>query len=150
MKRILPLLLALVLVCGFTACNSMDVIAAGLKVELTGIERAGDGTVHVAWRVQNPNVFPYLLHRTVHKVSLNGTLVGTLTDESPFAVPAQSQAEHTGVLTLAKSGGTALDQAVAQGSVAYRLDSVVTVLLLDDKFEKIPLNSSGTVTVTAK
>ena len=152
MKKILPpLLLTLVLICGFTACSSPESLTAGLKIELTGVERAGDGTVRVTWRVQNPNVFSYLLDKTSHKLSLNGTLVGTITDNSPFGVPAQSHAERTGVLSPAKPpAGTVIDHAVTQGSAAYRLNSILNVLLLDDKFEKIPLAASGTVPVTAK
>ena len=152
MKKILPpLLLALFLVCGFTACGSADFLTAGLKIELTGIERMGDGSVHVSWRVQNPNVFSYLLDKTSHKVSLNGTLVGTLTDNAPLGVPAQNHAERTGVLTPAKSDVKAvIDQAVTQGSAAYRLDSALNVLLVEDKFERVALASSGTVPVTAK
>ncbi len=152
MKKILfPLLLAVVLVCGFTACGSPESLTAGLKLELTGIERAGDGTVRVMWSVQNPNVFSYVLDKTSHKLSLNGTLVGTITDNSRMGVPAQSHAERTGVLTPAKPPAAAvIDQAVNRGSAAYRLDSIVNVLLLDDKFEKRSLAASGTVTVTAK
>lgn len=152
MKKILPpLLLALVLVCGFTACGSPESLTAGLKLELTGVERAADGTVRVTWRVQNPNVFSYLLDKTFHKLSLNGTLVGTITDNSPLGVPAQSRAERTAVLTPAKPPAAAvIDQAVNQGSAAYRLDSILNVLLLDDKFEKRPLSASGTVPVIAK
>ena len=152
MKKILSLLLlVLFLVGGFTACSSPDATTAGIRVELTGIERTGDGAVQVAWRVQNPNVFPYLLNKTTHKLTLNGTLVGTLTDTSPFGVPAQSHAERTGVLTPVKPpAGAVLDQAIAQGSATYRLDSMLIVLLLDEQIEKIPLTGSGTVTVTAK
>ena len=146
-----PLLLALVLVCGFTACGAPTYITAGLKIEATGIERAADGTVRVTWRVQNPNVAAYLLARTAHKLSLNGTLVGTLTDTSPFGVPAQNHAERTGLMTPVNPPADAvLQQAVAQGSAAYRLDSTVHLLIVEDKTEKIPLTNSGTVPVTAK
>ena len=152
MKKILPpLLLTLVLVCGFTACGSPEFFTAGLKLELTGIERAGDGSVRVAWRVLNPNVFPYLLNTTSHKLSLNGTLVGTLEDTAPLGVPAQGQAERTGVLIPAKTpAGAIIDQAIAQGSAPYRLNSMLNILVLDDKFEKKSVTTSGTVPVTAK
>jgi len=152
MKKFLPpFLLALALIGGFTACNSPESTTAGLKLELTSIERAGDGTVRVAWRVQNPNVFPYLLSKTASKLSLNGTLVATLTDDSPLGVPAQSRADRTAELKLANATATAVvDQAVAQGSAAYRVDSILTVLLLDEQTEKIRLTVSGTVPVTAK
>ncbi len=145
------LLLAVALLCGFTACGAPTYITAGIKIEATRVERAADGTVRVTWRVGNPNVAAYLLARTAHKLSLNGTLVGTVTDTSPFGVPAQSQAERTGVLTPAKPPADAvLAQAIAQGSAAYRLDSTVHLLIVEDKTERIPLTHSGTVTVTAK
>jgi hypothetical protein len=150
-KILLPLLAVFALICGFTACGSTDFLTAGLKIELSSIERASDGAVRVTWRVQNPNVFSYLLDKTSHKLSLNGTLVGTITDNSPLGVPAQSHAERTEILTPTKPpAGTVIDQAVAQGSASYRLDSTLNVLLLDDKFEKISLTGSGTVPVTAK
>jgi hypothetical protein len=152
MKKPLPrLLLALVLVCGFTACGAPTYITAGISIEATRIERAGDGTVRVTWHVKNPNVSAYLLARTNHKLSLNGTLVGTLSDTSPFGVPPQNQAERTTILTPVNPPADAvLQQAVAQGSAAYRLDSTVHLLIVEDKTEKIPLTHSGTVTVTAK
>jgi hypothetical protein len=152
MKKFLsPLLLALALVGGFTACRSPEALAAGLKIELTNIERSGDGSVRVAWRVQNPNVSSYLLSNTTHKLTLNGTLVGTITETTPLGVPPQSHADSTGVLTPVKPpAGAVLDQAVVAGTAAYRLNSVLTVLLLDEQIEKIPLISSGTVPVTAK
>jgi hypothetical protein len=146
-----PLLFALVLLCGFTACGAPTYITAGAKIAATSVERTGDGTVRVTWRVENPNVASYLLARTSHKLSLNGTLVGTLTDTSPFGVPAQSQVERTTVLTPVNPPADAvLQQAVAQGSAAYRLDSTVHLLIVEDKTERIPLTHSGTVPVTAK
>ena len=150
-KTLSRLFFALVLVCGFTACGSPEFLAAGLKIELTGIERTGDGTLHVAWHVQNPNVFSYVLSKTSSKLSLNGTLVATLTDDAPLGVPAQSKAERTAVLKPANpAAATVIDQAVAQGSAAYRVDTVLTILLLDDKFEKVSITASGSVHVTAK
>ena len=152
MNKILPrLLLALVLVCGFTACSSPESITAGLKLELTNVERAGDGSVRVAWRVQNPNVFSYLLSKTTHKLFLDGTLVGSFNETNPLGVPAQSHAETISVLTpVQPPAGTLLDQAIAHGSANYRLDSVLFVLLLDEQIEKIPRITSGTVAVTTK
>ena len=152
MNKILPrLLLALVLVCGFTACSSPESITAGLKLELTNVERAGDGSVRVAWRVQNPNVFSYLLSKTTHKLFLDGTLVGSFAETNPLGVPAQSHAETISVLTPVKPpAGTVLDQAVAIGTANYRLDSMLFVLLLDEQIEKIPRVTSGTVAVSTK
>lgn len=146
-----PLLLALVLVCGFTACGAPTYMTAGIKIEATAIERAGDGTVRVSWRVGNPNVTSYLLEKTAHKLSLNGTLVGTFADTTRLGVPPQSQAERTGILTIDNPAAEAiLQQAVARGSAAYRLDSMIHLLIVEDKTEKIPLTHSGTVTVTTK
>ncbi len=151
MKNLLSLLLAFAVVCGLTSCSSVDVATAGLKVELVSLEKAGDGTVRATWRVLNPNIFPYLLHKTDHKVSLNGTLAGTFSDEAPLGVPAQNQAERTGVLVPAKNTPAGLiDQAIAQGSAAYRLETTATMLVVDDNYEKITFTGAGTVPVTAK
>lgn len=145
------LLLALILVCGFTACGAPTFITAGIRIEATRIERAGDGTVRVIWRVENPNVTSYLLEKSNHKLSLNGTLVGTFTDTVRFGVPARNHAERSSILTpVNPPAETVLAQAIAQGSATYHLDSMVHLLIVDDQIERIPLTHSGTVPVSAK
>ena len=152
MKNFLPLLLlALGLLCGFSGCSNADFLGEGLKIELIYIAQAGDGSVQVSWRVDNPNIFPYLFSKTSSNLSINGVLVGTVTDTSPLGVPAQDHAERTGTLKLAKPlSRAAVDRAIAAGTVAYRMDSAVTVLLLDDKFEIVHLSNSGSITIAAK
>ncbi len=152
MKKLFLLLLAGLLVCGFCACASTtEIIAGDLKVELTRIERTGDGAVHMTWRVDNPNIVAYVLAKTSHKLTLNGTLAGTFTDDSHLGVPPQSQMERTGTLIPASPSVKALiDQAMSQGSAAYQMESVVMLLIFDDKFEKIRLTAKGTVPVVAK
>lgn len=152
MKKLPLLLLAGLLVFGFSACTSTTQIIAGdLRVELARIERGGDGGVQVTWRVRNPNVVSYLLSKTSHKITLNGSIVGTVVDNLPLGVPAQNQMERTGMLVPASpAAGSVIDQAVAQGSAAYGMESVVMLLIIDDKFEKIKFTASGTVPVVAK
>ncbi len=149
MKKLPLLLLAGLLICGFSACTSTsEIIAGGLKVELTRIERGGDGAVHVTWRVGNPNVVSYLLSKCSHKITLNGTVVGTVVEASPLGVPAQNQVERTGVLVTANPAARpVIDQAVAQGSATYRMDSDLFILIVDEKIEKAQLTGSGTVPV---
>lgn len=152
MKNLLsPLWLALVLVCGFTGCGAPAYVTAGIRIDATAVERTGDGAVRVTWRVTNPNVAAYVLARTTHKLVLNGTPVGTLADSARLGLPPQSTAERSAVLTPANAAAAAvIDQAVAQGSAAYKLDSTVFLLLEEDKTDKIPFTSSGSVPVTAK
>jgi len=152
MKKMPLLLLAGLLICGFSACSNTSAIIAGeLKVALSKIERAGDGNVQVTWVVENPNVVPYLISKGTHKVMLNGTPVGTIVQDTPLGVPANNRLERTGSLVLAgPAAGPIIDQAVSQGSAAYLVDSTVFLLILDDKFEKVHLTRSGSVAVVAK
>jgi len=152
MKKLLsPLCLALALAFGFTGCGAPTYITAGIRIEPTAIERSGDGTVRVNWRVTNPNVASYVLARITHKLTLNGTLLGTFTDSERMGLPPQAQAERSGILTLANpAAGAVVEQAIAQGSASYRLDSMVFLLIEEDKNEKIPFTGSGSVPVLAK
>jgi hypothetical protein len=134
-------------------CSSYDhgVITAGMGVELTGIERAADGTVTVGWNLVNPNITPYLLDHVSQKVYLNGTLVGTTLDAARMAVPAQQTTSKVSRLTTA---GPAADQiiaeAAAKGSAAYRVDMQLQLRLYDDLTDKATLTHAGTVPVTNK
>jgi hypothetical protein len=148
-----PLLLLAGCALSLAGCGGFDrgVAAVGLNVELTGIERAADGTVTVAWNLVNPNISPYLLDRVSHKVYLNGTLVGTTLDAMPMAVPAQQTTSKTSRLTMA---GPAADQlfaeAAAKGSAAYRVDTQLLIRLYDQITDKGALTHSGSVPVTGK
>jgi hypothetical protein len=152
MKKLPLLLLAGLLACGFIACASAPgIISSGLSVGLTRIERASDGAVYVTWHVSNPNVVSYLFARSSHKLSLNGTVVGTFLEESRLGLPAQNQVESTGRLVPMGPGAMSLiEQAVARGSAEYRLESAITILTYDEDFEKFRLSASGNVPVTAK
>jgi LEA14-like dessication related protein len=152
MKKLPLLLLASLLLTYFSACTSTtNVIAGDLKVALTRIERGSDKTVHAIWRVDNPNVVSYLVSKGTHKVLLNGTLIGTIIQDQPLGIPAQTKFERTSVLTLANPAAEAIiDQALAHGSADYRVESTIMLLIIDDQFEKIRLTYTGTVPVVAK
>jgi hypothetical protein len=78
-------------------------------------------------------------------------LIGTITDKDALAVPAQSKPERTSTLTIAgPAAERALAAAVAAGSAAYRLESVVTIRLYGESTDKSDLRFSGTVPVTGK
>jgi hypothetical protein len=107
--------------------------------------------VHAVWRVDNPNVVSYLVAKGTHKVLLNGKLVGTIVQDQPLGVPAQTKFERTSVLTVANPAADAIiDQALAHGSADYRVESTIMLLILDDQYEKIHLTYTGTVPVIAK
>ena len=95
MKKLTRLLLAVLLASSLSSCSNVSEIIAGeLKVALSKIERAGDGTVQVTWRVENPNVVSYLISKGTHKIMLNGTLVGTIVQDTPMGIPASNQLER--------------------------------------------------------
>jgi LEA14-like dessication related protein len=152
MKKLTLLLLGGLLLCGFSACaNTEKIIAGDLKVALTRIERTSDNIVHATWRVDNPNVVSYLVAKGTHKILLNGALIGTIVQDQPLGVPAQSKFERGNVVTLVgPAADSILDQAIAQGSADYRVESTIMLLIIDEQFEKIRLTYTGTVPVTAK
>lgn len=153
MKSLLSSLLLLTLVLGgLTSCTSTStIIATGLRIELTQVQRMSNGEVQVTWRFHNPNVVSYLFSKVSLRVALDGTQIGTIEDKSPLGLPAANHADRTGILVPA--GGAAnqvIEQALARGSAPYRVDSTVWVLIVDDEIEKIPLSRTGSVPVIAQ
>jgi len=152
MKKFLtPFFLVSLLALLGTGCSSSNTITAGLRVELTGIARAGDGTTQADWRVVNPNVVSYLLAQSTHRVYLDGVLIGTITDKNAMALPAHN---HSARSSLLKSDGAAADRAlaaaVAAKSASYRVESDIIIRLYGDSTERSGLTSTGTVPVTTK
>lgn len=135
-----------------SGCNSgRNTITVGLKIELTGIARAGDGTVQVTWRVFNPNLASYLLSQTSHRIYLNGTLVGKTVDADPMGVPAQLSTSKTSKLLVADPAAERfLREALAADSASYRVESLITVRLDGENTDRSSLTNSGTVPVTGK
>ena len=143
------LLCGLLFQSGCTGAGS--VIVTGLRIELTGLERAGDGTVTVSWRIMNPNVAPYLMTRVRHKIYLNGTLVGKTMDNDPMGVPAQLSTSKTSKLSVAdQAAERILREALTAGSASYRVESLITVRLYGETIDRSSLTNSGTVPVTGK
>jgi hypothetical protein len=153
MKRFfLPLcLLACVTLFQHGCKNVGAIVVTGLRVELTGIERASDGTTQVRWSLVNPNIASYLIGHSKHKVFLNGTAVGTFAENDPTALPAQNSVAKTSRLVVA---GTAAEKLIAEaaghGPLSYRVDSNLLVVIYGDSEEKGDIVSSGSVSVTAK
>lgn len=156
MKKLFPLflagILAGILAGSFSACASKSAVIAGdLKIVLSRIERERDGTLQVSWQVDNPNVVSYLFSKGVHKIMLNGTYIGTITQNDPLGIPANTKLERTVSLvphdSVAKS---TIDQAVIQGTASYLVESTVMLLIIDDDFEKIHFTRSGTVPIVSK
>ena len=135
-----------------TGCsNTGRMLATGLEVELTSIERESDGSVAVSWQFKNTNIVPYMLSQVTHKIQLNGTVLGTISDKEALALPANNRAGRTSKLAgVDANASRVLTEAIAAGSANYRLDSQITVLIYDDNDEKSALGNSGTVKVTAK
>ena len=144
-----PLFLLALLAAMLTGCtNSSRLVATGLGVELTRIERAGDGTVSVSWRVDNSNIVAYLLSRVSHKIYLNGAYLGTVVDEEPLAVPAGTNAGRTSKLIHGDAAGLGmLAEAVTRGSANYRVDTKIVIRIYDQTVENAVLANSGLVPV---
>ena len=152
MKKWITPFLALAALFVMAGCGGMNAtISKGLRIALTQIVRAADGSYTVAWQVENPNVVSYVVDHSEHKVYLDNVLVGTISKKSRQGVPVQNKAE--GVDPLIPEGPAAaekLAQAIAQGQAAYRVDSTIWVLLADEETSKSTLVSNGTVAVIAK
>jgi len=153
MKRLLAPVFLLSLFAAITigCTNSSRVISTGLRVELSAIERAADGSVSVSWHIANSNIVAYLLSRTTHKIYLNGVFMGTIVDQEPIGVPANTNTGRTARLTGgdAKAAST-LAEAAAHGSANYRVDTHIIIRIYDETTEKADIGGSGTVPVTAK
>ena len=153
MKRLItPVCLLVILGAMLTGCvDKSQLVASGLRIELTGIERSGTGVLTVAWRVANPNVVPYLLTRFSHKIFLNGTKLGTIVDLEPLGVPPNTNAARTSKLTPGDAAGAdAVARALASGSASYRIETQIVIRIYDETIEKSSLTNSGTVPVTGK
>lgn len=153
MKPWITPLLAALLLAAFASCHAGDseIIARGLQIELVQVERAADGTVQVTWRMKNPNVVPYLVDHAAHKITLGGTLLGTVNDTARLGLPPQSQAERTNPLTPAGPDAAGrVAQLAGQGTATYQVDSTVFLLIVDDDIIKSVLTGTGSVPVTAK
>ena len=150
-KSLAPFFLVFLLALLGTGCSSSNTITAGLRVELTGLARAGDGTTRADWRVVNPNVVSYLLAQSSHRVYLDGVFIGTITDKDAMALPAHN---HSARSTTLKSDGAAAERtltaAAAAKSASYRIESDIIIRLYGDSTERSGLSSSGTVPVTTK
>jgi len=153
MKRFLtPLLSLFVFGAMLSSCTNVSrIIATGLEIEVTALERSSDGTVTAAWNVKNPNIVSYLFSRVNHKIQLNGVALGTIDESEPLALPASSNAGRTSKLTGINAAANAtLTEAALKGSASYRIDSQITILIYDDNVEKSVLTNSGTVPVRNK
>ena len=152
MKKFLTPLFLIAALALLAGCSSSDTnTTAGVKIELTKVARAGDGSVQVSWRVANPNVISYLLSEANHRIYLNGVLVGTVKDREPVAITPQAHTDVTSPLISAgPAGDSALAAAATAGSAAYRVESAIVVQLYGETVDKSSLTSTGTVPVTAK
>ena len=148
-QAITPLLLVCAVLFAASCGNTGAVVVTGLRVELTGVERAADGAVSVSWRLVNPNVTSYLLAQATNRIYLNGTLVGTIVDKDPTGVPANGSAAKTSMLTLAGPAAAKI-LAAASGTASYRVESSLIIQIYGSQTEKGYLASTGTVPVVSK
>jgi hypothetical protein len=152
MKKWITPLLALIALLSLAACHSSsEIISRGLRIVVTKIERAPNGTYEISWQVENPNVVAYVVDHSEHKVFVNDLLVGSVSRKARQGVPIQARAEGVDPLILSSpSAGDTLAQLVGKDAVPYRIDSTIWVLLAEDETSKSQLTSSGTVAITAK
>lgn len=150
MKKLLAPVFALLAVLLLGACTSrISISTAGLGISATKLEHLGNGDLRVTWTLRNPNIVAYVFTRSTHKLWLDGTEVGTVTSTARVGVPSLNQIEAGGILTPANPAArAAIERAAGAGSAAYRMESVLWLLVVDDKTEKVELHSSGTLPVT--
>jgi hypothetical protein len=150
-KWFTPLFVLLTLGLLAGCASTSQIIATGLKVQVARVTPAADGSVEVTLRVVNPNVVPYLIDHSAHKISLNGQLIGTAIDSARLGLAAGRSEERKLALTaIPPAGLQAIAAAAGQDAVAYRVESTVWLLLVDDDIEKASLNATGVTPVAAK
>ncbi len=151
MKKFLTPLFLATLLALLAGCSSNNSTTAGVKIELTGLVRASDGSTRASWRVVNPNVISYLVSQASHRIYLKDVLIGTVDDRDPLAVMPQAHTDRTSPLASAgPAADNALAAAVTNGSSTYRLESTIVVQLYGEMTDKTNLTATGTVPVTAK
>ncbi len=149
-KLFAPLLLAFTVLFAAGCSSNMQIVTAGLRAEMLRLQRLPGGEVQVTWRVNNPNVVPYVITRATLKISLDGKPVGELTESRRFAVPAQNLVDQTSVLPAgAITDSAAIEQALARGNAGYSLNATIWILMLEDKEEKFRADASGSVATGA-
>jgi LEA14-like dessication related protein len=149
-KLFAPLLLALATLFAAGCSSNMQIVTAGLRPELLRLQRLPSGDVQVTWRVSNPNVVPYVITRSILKVSIDGKPVGELSDPRRFAVPAQNLAEQVSVLSASAITNVAtVEQALVRGNAGYSVNATIWILMLEDKEEKFRVDASGSVATGA-
>lgn len=139
-KTLLCLFLAGGVLVALTGCSNPPAMI-GLRMELTSIELAVDGSTTATVQIINPNLVAYNLVSATHKIILDGRTVGVLNITRATGVAPQSVAPQSGTLDLDK--GTAL----ARGAAAYRMDSKFVVRVYGDATRDAKLSSSGTVVI---
>jgi LEA14-like dessication related protein len=149
-KYLAPIFLASLITALLAGCTN-STLFSGLQVDLTGIVRAADGSVQANWRLQNPNLVPYLVDSVTAKVYLKGVLVGGTVNREPRALPNNAVADGSSPILLT---GTAADklirEAAAAGTVDYRMETLLVLRLYGDTLENATLVSTGTVPVVQK
>src|SRR6478735_3128151 len=150
-KWITPLLVVAALLVSAGWRSTGDIVGTGLIVDLVKIQQTAPDAYVVTWRLENPNVVPYVIDHSVHRLSIDGAPVGTLEEKDRFGVPPQTTVEHSIALTL--NGAAAKEKmalALANGKADYQLDSAAWLLLVDDNLTKYNRTRTGTVPVVAK
>jgi len=151
MKKFLTPLFLVAALALLAGCSSTNNTTAGVKIELTGVARASDGSTRVTWRVANPNVISYLVSQANHRIYLNGVLIGTVNDREPVAVLPQAHTDVTSVMASAGPAGRQRARGGGGGRIR-RLPRGVShrVQLYGEMIDKSNLTADGTVPVTMK
>ena len=145
MKKLLfAAVLSLGLVSLLAGCGNSARPLAGLALELTSVEQTADGAVNVTVRVVNPNMVAYNIASATHRVYLQDRLVGTMKINSPTGVPAQMGIDQTGPLQLERGAQ------LPNGSVRYRLDSMLVMRLWGDNTKTHKLSAVGTIAISGQ
>jgi LEA14-like dessication related protein len=150
-KWITPLLVLAALLVSAGCRSTGDLIGTGLIVDLVKIQQTGPDAYVVTWRLENPNIVPYVIDHSLHRLAIDGAPVGTLEEKDRFGVAPQTTVEHSIALTL--NGAAAKEKmalALASGKADYHLDSTAWLLLVDDELTKYTKSRTGTVPVVAK
>lgn len=137
---IFPLFLLVATLAVSSGCSSPPPMA-GMRLELTAVERTSDGRTVATVLISNPNLVAYNLVRVSHRIQFGSGATGTLDITQPTGVPAQNSAVQTGTLELDRGA------ALSAGTDTYRMDSRVVLRLYGERTDNTKISSSGQVVV---
>lgn len=96
---------------------------AGVAISVVAVTVDSDNSAVLTLAMENENITPIAVSKTVHKVTLGGAGYGEARGEKPVALAERGKVRHEAVLKLDAAAANRLRAALAAGPLSYHLDS---------------------------